>query len=248
MSLAAAHPNSDSLWRIAEDMLALMTLALGGPGLIAAIERLTRSTKRDILDWLAPLELLVRRLLLVEAAKLPRPAEPRAMPRALALRLVKSWQTRRKPRLMPIEPNRPSTWRVSFRIALPPDPSERKRTDDAPHIHVLGRPSMVRDIWRDQAAEARKAALAKRSATRANTTLKRLAQRFEAVRRVIADPAPHALRLARVLARKARAAFAAARRLADAPAPRRHRGFANAALVGAKLQARASCEVFRDSS
>jgi hypothetical protein len=250
MSLAAAHPNSTSLWTIAEEMLSLMTLALGGPGLIAAIERITRGAKRDILDWLAPLELLVRKLLLVEAAKLPRAAEKRSTPRALTLAMVKSWRQRRKPRLMPIEPNRPSTWRVTFRIALPPDPLERKRKPDhdAPHIYVLGRPSLVRDIMRDQAAAARKAALAQRTVARANNTLKRLAQRFEAVRRVIADPAPHALRLARLLARKARDAFDAARRLANAPAPQRHRGFANAALVGAKLQARASCEAFRDSS
>ncbi|MEJ0060388.1 MAG: hypothetical protein WDM79_12805 [Terricaulis sp.] len=187
MSLTAAHPNSDSLWRIAEDILALMTMALGGPGLIAAIERLTRSAKRDILDWLAPLELLARKLLLVEAAKLPRPAEKRAATRALTLRMVKSWQHRRKPRLVPTEPNRPSTWRVTFRLALDP-PRKRAPESQAPRIHVLGRPLLVRDIHHAQAAAARKAALAKRSATRANNTLKRLAQRFEAVRRVIRGP------------------------------------------------------------
>jgi hypothetical protein len=247
MTFAAAHPNSPSLWTIAEEMLALMTMALGGPGVIAAIERLTRGVKREILDWLAPLELMVRKLLLVEAAKLPRFAEKPITPRALTLAMVRSWAKRKKPRFMLVEPNRPSTWRISFRLALPPDPLARERPDSAAQIRVLGRPLLVRDIHRDQAAAARKAALAQRSITRANNTLKRLAQRFEAVRRVIADPAPHALRLARILARKPRTALAAARRLANAPAPRRHRGFADLALIGAKLQARASCAAW-DSS
>jgi hypothetical protein len=111
----------------------------------------------------------------------------------------------------------------------------------------MGAPVLVREVWREQAAQARTADLAARRIARAQNVSRRLAIRFEAVRRVIADPTPHAMRLARKLSRR-RDAPEAARRLAEAPAPRRHRDFANFALAAVKLQALATPKAFSDSS
>jgi hypothetical protein len=250
MNTAAALPNSSSLWHIADEMLRLMITALGGPGSLAAHERISRKTRRSVLDWLEPLETLVRKLLLVEAAKLPRPAERRDTKRTLTLALIKSWQRRKKPRRAIVEPNRPSTWRVTFRLAIPRDPALRKRHEPeiSARVRAVGRPMLVRDIHRDQAAAARKTMLTARKIKRASNALLRLAQRFEAVRRVIADPAPHAERLARALFRKRKSAAPAAQRLALIPAPRRDRGFADVALKAATLQAIAATPAFKDSS
>jgi hypothetical protein len=249
MTSTEPHPNHPSLWLIAREMLTLATLALGAPGLIAAIERLTHRSKRDILDWLAPLELLVRKLLLMEAAKLPRPADPRRTSRRLTLRLALSFVRPkvRKPVRYIEEPNRPATWRVCFALPLPRD----REPKPAPHkarISLLGRSLLVADIYADQAKQARANALAARRVTRVKNAARHLAQRFEAVLRVIADPAPHAARLARKLYRRPKEAGALALRLARAPSPRRNRGFANAALIGASFEARAAAMILGDTS
>jgi hypothetical protein len=250
MTDAAAHPNSSSLWSIAREMFSLMLLALGAPGAIAAHDRLSRKYRREILDWLEPLELLVRKLLLVEAAKLPRPAERRKTPRALTLKLIQSWARRKPRRRAIIEPNRPATWRAPFRLLIPADPLYHPRPIESanpPRIRALGPPTLVREIWNARDEAARIANLAARRTARAKNATRRLALRFEAVRRVIDDPAPHAERLMRKLSRMPDPP-AAARRLAKAPAPRRHRAFANFALVAVKLQALTTPEAFSNSS
>jgi hypothetical protein len=243
----APQDNHPSLWLIAREMLTLATLALGAPGLIAAIERLTAKSRRDILDWLAPLELLVRKLLLLEAAKLPRLAEPRRTPRRLTLRLALSLMRKRKTKKHIEDPNRPATWRVSFALPLP----RERRYTPPPHkarISVLGRPVLVSEIHAEQAKQARANAVAACRAERAKNAARRLAQRFEAVRRVIADPAPHAARLARKLHRVGKDIVRVAQTLARAPSPRRNRGFAEAALVGATFEARAAVMMLGDTS
>lgn len=250
MTDAASHPNSSSLWRIAREMFSLMLLALGAPTAIASIPRLNRKNRRDILDWLEPLELLVRKLLLVEAAKLPREAERRTKPRALTLTLVQSLIRRKQAqkRRAFIDPHRPATWRAHFRLSIPADTRYRPPRDaSTPRIRDIGQPYLVSQIWSAREAQGRETRLAAQRIARAQNASRRLALRFEAVRRVIADPAPHAIRLARKLSRMADAP-AAARRLAEAPAPRRHRDFANVALVAVKMQVLATPQAFSDSS
>ncbi|MES1156531.1 MAG: hypothetical protein ABUL73_02015 [Alphaproteobacteria bacterium] len=95
MRTEAPTPNSTAqLWVIAREMLTMMILALESPGIVAAIERLTCKTKREIKDWLCPLETLTRKLLLIEAAKLPRPDGRRLAPHAERL-AKKLWRHRR---------------------------------------------------------------------------------------------------------------------------------------------------------
>jgi len=250
MRTEAPTPNSTAkLWVIAREMLTLMILAIGSPGLVATIERLTRKTKREIKDWLCPLEALTRKLLLIDAAKLPRPSERRPAPQSWTPNRVRAYAKSlgRKPkRVHYADPNRPATWRVSFTLTLPKDTLDRKMRFDngGPRIRRAGPPFLVRDVWRDQAAQARAAQLeAQREAKRANAA-KHLAARMEAVRRAIEDPAPHAERLAQKLWRKRGGAARAARLIAEAPAPRRVRHFPEDALKLARHMARETVPLF----
>jgi hypothetical protein len=74
--------------------------------------------------------------------------------------------------------------------------------------------------------------------------IRRLAVRAEALRRVIADPAPHAARLAKRLWKRGPDALFAAKRIAKAPYPRRVRKFDELALHGAKLHALVGAAAF----
>jgi hypothetical protein len=120
---------------------------------------------------------------------------------------------------------RPETWRVSFRLQIPPEPPP---PDIGPRIRSLGPSRFIRAVVVDAATMAKKLAriAALRAAPRgaeANERAKaeRLARRFEALRRVIADPAPRARRLKRKLLALERRAFAAARRIALRAPPKR---------------------------
>ncbi|MEJ0061010.1 MAG: hypothetical protein WDM79_16160 [Terricaulis sp.] len=173
MTDAASHPNSSSLWRIAREMFSLMLLALGAPTAIASIPRLNRKNRRDILDWLEPLELLVRKLLLVEAAKLPREAERRTKPRALTLTLVQSLIRRKQAqkRRAFIDPHRPATWRAHFRLSIPADTRYRPPRDaSTPRIRDIGQPYLVSQIWSAREAQGRETRLAAQRIARAQNT------------------------------------------------------------------------------
>jgi hypothetical protein len=78
------HPAPDltPLWTRTRAMFARALAATGGPVTIAAITGLTRSLQREVAAWIARLETIVRKLLLAEAALLPR---AQARGRALAI-------------------------------------------------------------------------------------------------------------------------------------------------------------------
>jgi len=235
--------NTAELWPIARNLLTKMTVALGAPGLIAAIEVLTQRTRRDILDWLAPFELFVRKLLLAEAAKLPRPTDHEPPKLTELQRNIKRLdrienpkpQPQRRASLHVVEPNRPSTWRVSFALVIPRDRTQHTPSNRFDNLRMrildLGSPAFFAEMWRDEAErqkyEAKLAAKEKRKANRA----RRLAERFEALRRVIEDPAPHVERLAQKIWRRRAHAAWKARRLATQKSPRRCRAFPNDALL-----------------
>ena len=230
MHSAAALPNSPHLWPIAQRLHVAMTIAIGAPGLIAAIETLTRALRRKILSWLAPMECAVRKLLLLEAQKLPRP------------RSAPITRTQRKPRLparrkiFVIDPARPSTWRASFRVLIPADPTLRRLPDThGPRIRRLTAET-VREIWQDRAEEGRIAQRPARLAARRANALKRLAIRCEALRRVLEDPTRAIERLAaRLFRMKGGEPQRAARRLANAPIPRCDRGIPQSFFDAIKL-------------
>jgi hypothetical protein len=76
---AIAEPlTQDPLWSRARAMFTRAVAALGAPAAIAAIALLSKRLRREIVAWLYPLESIVRRLLIAEAAELHRAELSRA--------------------------------------------------------------------------------------------------------------------------------------------------------------------------
>ncbi len=105
-----------------------------------------------------------------------------------------------------------------------------------PRIRDLGLPLLVRDIWRERERRALIDRLRQANPANAPAKARALARRFEAVRRVIADPSRIIAALARKLAALGKRARAFARRIAIA-APPRGSGRALANAVGYALYA-----------
>jgi hypothetical protein len=205
------------LWQRTHAMFARAIAAVGAPSAIAAIGLLTRSLRRDIVRWLVPLEHIVRKLLLAEAAELHRKAQaelraaaargPRMQVielRSLGLaahapiaQLGSSPSSKGKAPAASVQTQTaatrcadigaPETWRVSFSLAIPRDPD----------VLPESRAPRIRALWgSDHPPQAPTPALQRRHPTDPALLL---ARRFEALRRILKDPAPHARRLLRRL-------------------------------------------------
>jgi hypothetical protein len=123
-----------------------------------------------------------------------------------------------------VDPARPETWRVCFNSTFRQNPAQH---DNAPRIRSLGPSLFIRAVVLDAKTIAKKLAFlttscVKRSAQeRAHARAEKLARRFEALRRIFANPAPTARRLKRKLLALKHRAFAAAKRIAmQKPPPR----------------------------
>lgn len=209
-NFSAPTPISD-LWRIARAFLADALNAFGGPQTIQ--RTLDRFAHRAIKRQLQALETLLMKLLLIEAVKLA----------PLAVSAHRARTAGRRGVALIGDPTRPETWRVAFQLHIPPQPADT----NAPRIRSLGPSRFIRAIVVDNKTIAKKlaflaAARIKRSAeARAGSRAERLARRFEALRRVFANPTPSARRLKRKLLARKRDAFAAATRVAtQRPPPR----------------------------
>jgi hypothetical protein len=66
-----APTSREDAWAHLFDIIAMVIALFGTPAAIAAQRLLRRATRIEIPHWLAPLEALARRLLLLEAAELP---------------------------------------------------------------------------------------------------------------------------------------------------------------------------------
>jgi hypothetical protein len=214
MTTIAASLIAEPLWTRARAMFARAVAALGGASSIALLEALPRTLRRQIVAWLYPLECIVRRLLVAEAAALHRAECPRAqcVPRVVTVQLrslglaSQNWSARppaaqntnhrvdgadAPPEAARSNLEHPESWRASFSFALPRNP----------HLVSNARAPRILDPWRDYPPPP---------PPRAPRILKpedapfRLARRFEALRRVIANPRPYAERLVRLLVREAR--------------------------------------------
>jgi hypothetical protein len=203
---AAATPD---LWSTARTLLA-DAFAGGARAILGALNSITR---RAIKRRLKALEAAAMKLLLVEAAKLDpptnanaqAPAAPRSEKRAVSLS----------------DPERPETWRVAFQLHIPP---EAINANAGPRIRSLGPSRFVRAVVLDARAAA---SFRLRAAFRAGGQIneralaEKLARRFEALRRLLANPAPRARRLQRKLLALKQRAFDAAKRIAlRRPPPR----------------------------
>ena len=232
-----AEPNTDPLWTRARAMFARAVAAVGDAASIAVMISLPRVLRRQIVGWLCPLEHIVRKLLLAEAAELHR-AECARIARAPRIERVPlrgmamHWRPgsgttavldRRRPRRHSSEPagedaggprgarpnldtSHPETWRASFSFALPRNP----------HVVPNARAPRILNPWGDYPQPKKSDTHAPSAAPELTTALNtrvchsfsedapfRLARRFEALRRVLENPRPHAERLARILAREA---------------------------------------------
>ncbi len=95
-------------WDAMGDLYAWIVALFGAPLALAEQLLLVRKTRRELLEWLGPVEAVVRRLLLLKALAAPKPNCP--PPRASAGRLVTAFADR------PIADFDPDStkWRVRF--------------------------------------------------------------------------------------------------------------------------------------
>lgn len=113
------------------------------------------------------------------------------------------------------------TWRVRFILRVAPEPRLETRAVEGPRIRCLGPPLLVRETFTARAQHALVVRMAALRAARFNpcaireqAKAEKLARRFEALRRAMADPKPHVRRLKRKLAALAHRACDGAMRVA----------------------------------
>jgi hypothetical protein len=223
-----AEPNTEPLWTRARAMFARAVAAVGDAAAIAVMTSLPRVLRRQIVGWLCPLEHIVRKLLLAEAAELHR-AEcariarapriervplrgmahhvQRGSARPPAAHCAPALEARPEAARSILDKAQPNTWRASFSFALPRNP----------HVVPNARAPRILNLWGEYPQLKKSDTHAPNAAPELTTSLEvrvchsysedapyRLARRFEALRRVLENPRPHAERLARVLAREAR--------------------------------------------
>lgn len=165
-----------ALWRVAEAFLHTLHNLFGAPEDVAFRHTLTRAPYRLLLSWIKVGEAMLRRLLLIEAAALPKPNS-----RALL------WPTRKKRarRMIEFFDDKSEDWRVSFRCF----PNE---------------PRMLREAQHDGVRKAKLGSvtlsLSKGDATPPSFhSVWPLAERYEALIRVFNDPTGYVKRLAKRL-------------------------------------------------
>ncbi len=179
---------------------ARIVAAQGAPAVIAALIVLARAQRREIGAWLTHLESIVRKLLFAEASRLPLEPHPSG-----AQQSSRRAQTSPPPSRS-FDASRPESWPARFSFAPPRDP---RAVPEA-------RAPRIRALWGEtrahQVIEATTLQRTRRVAC--PETARHLASRFEAIRRVLADPAPFARRLARIFHRLRRRFPEAAQRFA----------------------------------
>lgn len=212
------------LWQTARAWCARALAELGDPAAIAAA--VAREAYAACRRRLALLEQFVLKLLLIEASRLPvTPANaPPASSRQDQLHILQASDTRPesagwKPAVRCEDPARPETWRVRFQARFAP----------IKRALATQRRAVVMPRFRANS----------NGVDRAQARARTLARRFEALRRILADPRRAAIALARKLAALGARAYAVARRIALA-APRQGGGMTFAGAIILALDASAS--------
>ncbi|MEQ1817234.1 MAG: hypothetical protein ABL871_01390 [Terricaulis sp.] len=188
MNAAAPPPTTTALWDRLRATFARVIAAVGAPAAIALLSLSTRSTRLNILRQLFMLENLVRKLLFAELAARAAAMPSRAphvthIPVRPGLVIVNPARKRAPRQPRPLDLAHPETWSAQFALAIPRD-NHLVRDRSAPRIRALWGPS------------ARPIEPPSRAPERQRSTPFRIARRFEALRRVLNDPAPHIRRLA----------------------------------------------------
>ncbi len=185
-----------ALWSRARAMFARASAIIGAARELAAIESLTRARRREIACWLGLAESIVRKLIFAEASVLQREPAQRVTPLTARTAVAHAKPARQ------IDLDQPSTWPARFAPRNPLAVPESR----APRFRALWGPS------------SQPSPPAPRTTAHSTPTPLRFAFRLEALRRVFADPAPYARRLARIFHRISRRHPEAAHRYAIAAA------------------------------
>lgn len=175
-------PTLPHLWQRLRSMFARASTVIAALPTLATIATLTHTRRYEIACWIARLESIARKLLFAEAARLqPASTLPAAASRAS--------NDQRRERHPIFDPAHPHTWPARFKLTPPRDPRAVPE-NRAPRIRALWGDAPSPEPRRNtaHAAKPRPAAM-------------RLALRFEALRRVLENPLPHARRLARIFHR-----------------------------------------------
>ena len=177
-----------ALWRVAEAFLHTLHNLFGAPEDVAFRHTLTRRPYRLLLSWIRVGEAMLRRLLLIEAAALPKPNTRPIL-----------WPARKKRarRIMEFFDDKPEDWRVSFRC-FASSPARSGRSAERRSRKAKGRlaPS-------DRFALSSPA----RGGGSKFHSVWPLAERYEALIRVFNDPTGYAKRLAKHLYARATVAL-----------------------------------------
>lgn len=199
------HPDLvPRLWIAARAMFARMRDAIGEAASIAARAALSREERRVIRKWLAPLEAMARKVVLIHALELAErgargethASAPASAPPAVTLITLPPPPVRiltHAAAALPL-PARQHTRAPALRLW--------PRTPASPvHARDVGPNLLLRDVQRDRArlALARQLAAARRKRT---PEPQRLARRIDALARILNRPLAAARRLVRVLRAK----------------------------------------------
>lgn len=182
-------PLLSRLWPIARAALTRLRAT------IAPLNTLTTNERRDLRTWLRALETFVRRVVLLEALSLA------PLDRASSDAHLHGCQ--QSARLKTRDPRKPT-------LRLWPRPARPRA-----RIRLLGLPTLVREIWREQHRAMLIARLQSAHAQRRPAHI-RLADRIDALESILATPIRAARRLARKLTRALAMKLAMAR---QAPIP-----------------------------
>ncbi len=249
MTIASSSDPIAELWREARAWLSDAMHDLRGPAQVAHV--IARKIRAAIKARIARLELLLMKLLLIEAVHHPSWTAGLSLGRSSSFASAKPGQApiaapagrcapgRARSNLARAEDSHdPESWRVRFHLRMPREraPHQPPRDAGGPRIRDIGPPLLVRDIWRERERRALVDRLRRFNPANAPAKALALARRFEAIRRVIADPRRAIAALARKLLSLGKRARASARRIACA-APRRCRIPALGNAVGYALYA-----------
>jgi len=191
MQPAPPPPTTPPLWERLRALFERVIAAIGAPALIAALT-FAPGMRTGIVRQLALVEILARKLLLAEAAALSAQA-PQRGPRLVEITLAASGlytapQTRRRNRTSAkaraLDLSKPETWSARFALAIPRD-TRAVQDRRAPRIRAL---------WGETHSPPAPKPTPSPHATTSEAF--RIARRAEALRRVLRDPAPYAMRLA----------------------------------------------------
>jgi hypothetical protein len=211
------------LWESARYLLRWLVSVCGDPCALVGGGWLSRKDRREILHWLRPVEAIVRRLLVAEAAQIAQTLQPdKENAAAVKSAPYPGDSPAARPRFCRVhspDPEKPASWSVRFSVYGKGErPPAGRAALPGPRIRTLGPDplaNVLSAVARAEAAARHRARVAEMfrdtlspQAERPKASLRagnpwNLARRIEALARVLENPQTYARRLARRLRKQA---------------------------------------------